>query len=198
MAGNGFSDNSGNIFVEEAYNNIILVDPNKTSRTSTNGQKVIEERLVDHENLVMFANLEVDLLPRTKLAIGGTPQDNIRTISIAKINFLKPNDDQFLNTGYYDDLTGLGAINGQARLQRNETIVSNPDGTTFYKQSITTDERGMTIDPGLLGITSINVRTSLNFIPEVTISMIARTMKSIKTPIISIIIFFILPPLLLD
>ena len=171
MAGNGFSDNSGNIFVEEAYNNIILVDPNKTSRTSTNGQKIIEERLVDHENLVMFANLEVDLLPRTKLAVGGTPQDNIRTISIAKINFLKPNNDQFLNSGYYDDLTGLGAINGQARLQRNETVVTNQDGTNFYKQSITTDERGMTIDPGLLGITSINVRTSLNFIPEVTIEL---------------------------
>ena len=30
MAGNGFSDNSGNIFVEEAYNNIILVDPNSS------------------------------------------------------------------------------------------------------------------------------------------------------------------------
>ena len=171
MAGNGLSDNSGNIFVEEAYNNIILVDPNKTSTNATNGQKIIQERLVDHENLVMYANLEVDLLPRTKLAIGGTPQDNIRTISIAKINFLKPNNDQFLNSGYYDDLTGLGSINGQARLQRNEAIVSNPDGTTFYKQSISTDERGMTIDPGLLGITQISVRTSLNFVPEVTIEL---------------------------
>ena len=49
MVGNGLSDNSGNIFVEAAYNNVILVDPNKTWRIASNGQQVVEERLVDHE-----------------------------------------------------------------------------------------------------------------------------------------------------
>ena len=172
MAGNVFGDNSGNIFVEADYNNIILVDPNKTSRIGNGGKNIIEERLVDHENLVMYANLEAQVLPRTKLAIGGTPQDNLRTISIASINFLKPNDDEFLNTGYYDDLTGQNSNQGKARLQRYETVVSNDqNGQKFYKQFTATDNRGRVIDPGLLGITSIQVRTTMSFIPEVTIEL---------------------------
>jgi hypothetical protein len=87
MAGNRPGDNSGNILVDFDYNNIIVVDPNKTIDAFGN----IAERLVDHENLVMFANLEAEVTPRTKLAVGTTSTDGLRTISIAKINFLKPN-----------------------------------------------------------------------------------------------------------
>ena len=84
MAGNTPGDNSGNVLVEFDYNNIIVVDPNKTIDAFGN----IKERLVDHEKLVMFANLEAEVVPRTKLSIGGSPEDRIRTISVAKINFL--------------------------------------------------------------------------------------------------------------
>ena len=171
MAGNSLADNSGNIYVETAYNNIILVDPNKTTRVGTNGRQFVEERLVDHENLVMYANLEAEILPRTKLAIGGNPQDNIRTISLAKINFLKANDDEFLNVGFYNDLTGLGATSQNARLQKFETIVDTTDGKQFYKQSVVSDERGRTVDPGLLGITSIEMKTNMSFVPEVVIRL---------------------------
>jgi hypothetical protein len=83
MAGNIQADNSGNILVEFDYNNIIVVDPNKTIDDFGN----ISERLVDHEKLVMYANLEAELLPRTKLAVGGSPEDRIRTISVAKNEF---------------------------------------------------------------------------------------------------------------
>ena len=172
MADSVFGDNSGNIYVEADYNNIILVDPNKTTRVGPGGKAVIEDRVVDHENLVMYANLEASVLPRTKLAIGGSPQDSLRTISIASLNFLRPNDDEFLGTGYYDDLTGLNSNQGKARLQRFESVVSNnQDGTKFYKQFTATDNRGRTLDPGLLGITSININTSMSFIPEVTIEL---------------------------
>ena len=172
MADNVFGDNSGNIFVDADYNNIILVDPNKTSRVTSGGRAIVEERLVDHENLVMYANLEAHVLPRTKLAVGASPQDNLRTISIASINFLKPNSDEFLNTGYYDDLTGLNSNAGKARNQRFETVVSNDNnGQKFYKQFTATDTRGQVIDNGLLGITSIQIRTNMSFIPEVTIEL---------------------------
>ena len=171
MVGNSLADNSGNIYVETAYNNIILVDPNKTTRIGSNGRQFVEERLVDHENLVMYANLEAEVLPRTKLAIGGNPQDNIRTISLAKINFLKPNNDEFLNVGFYDDLTGLGATSKNARLQKFETIVDTTDGKQFYKQSVVSDERGRTVDPGLLGMTSIEMKTNMSFVPEVVIRL---------------------------
>mgnify|MGYP006982647887 FL=1 len=78
----------GHIYVEFDYNNIILVDPNKTIDDLRN----VKERLVDHENLVMFANLEAEVVPRTKLSVGGSPEDRIRTISVAKINFLRPTE----------------------------------------------------------------------------------------------------------
>jgi hypothetical protein len=102
MAGNTPGDNSGNILVEFDYNNIIVVDPNKTIDAFGN----IRERLVDHEKMVMFANLEAELLPRTKLAVGGTPEDTATVISVAKINFLRPTEGTSLTTGYYDELTG--------------------------------------------------------------------------------------------
>lgn len=47
MAGN---IKSKNIYVENDYENIILVDPNKV--VLPNGQ--VEERLVDHEDLVFY------------------------------------------------------------------------------------------------------------------------------------------------
>ena len=102
MAGNIRADNNGDIFVEFDYNNIIVVDPNKT--IDSNGK--IQERLVDHENLVMYANLEADVVPRTKLAVGTSPQNigdnpNVqqKTISVAKINFLRPTQGDFLING---------------------------------------------------------------------------------------------------
>ena len=169
MAGNVIlqPDGKGNILVENSYQNILVVDPNKTVR-SQNGQTVIEERLVDHENLIMFANLEVALLPRTKLNVGGTPVDDIETISIAAINFLKPNNAEFINTGYYDVLTGLGATEKKGVNQRQEQIVE-VNGKKAFRGTSTTDQYGRTIDPGLLGITSIQTITNMSFIPEVTI-----------------------------
>ena len=67
MAGNVQADASGDVLVEFDYNNIILVDPNKT----IDKYNKVKERLVDHESLVMYVNLEADILPRTKLAVGG-------------------------------------------------------------------------------------------------------------------------------
>jgi hypothetical protein len=165
MVGNIQGDLSGNVLVEFDYNNIILVDPNKTI---SNGK--ISERLVDHENLVTFVNLEAELLPRTKLAIGGSPTDNITTISIAKINFLKPTKGDYLTSGYYDELTGNNTLNKNGSNQIKTQVVETQNGNTPYiKQSLVSGEGG--IDNGLLGITSINVKISSSFIPSVTIEL---------------------------
>ena len=57
---------SENILVEFDYNNITIIDPNKV----IDEQGKPKERLIDHENLVFYANLECSVLPRTKLALG--------------------------------------------------------------------------------------------------------------------------------
>jgi hypothetical protein len=167
MAGNVQGDNSGNILVEFDYNNIIVVDPNKTIDAFGN----ISERLVDHEKLVMFANLEAEVVPRTKLSVGGSPDDRNRTISVAKMNFLRPTEKTHLTTGYYDELTGKGTKNGLGVNQMQEEIIDPKNGTKpYYKTSITNPGEKAT-DNGLLGITRIDVNTSTSFTPTVSMSL---------------------------
>jgi hypothetical protein len=166
MAGNLQADNSGNILVDFDYNNLIVVDPNKT----IDNMGKIRERLVDHENLVMYANLEAEVIPRTKLAVGGSPEDRIRTISVAKINFLKPTKNNSLGTGYYDELTGENATKFQAVNQPKESVINFGNGEKPYIRNSVADETNV-IDTGLLGITSINIRTGTSFIPSVDIEL---------------------------
>lgn len=174
MVGNLLPDNAGGILVEFDYNNIIVVDPNKTIDANGN----IQERLVDHENLVMFCNLEAEVLPRTKLAVGGSPQNAATTVSIAKINFLAPNEKDYFSTSYYDELTGLNTTGKSPRTDFNATGVNQPtevingnprEKTASYKAGVVTNGVDGAADNGLLGITSINVRVGLSFIPSVTI-----------------------------
>jgi hypothetical protein len=165
MAGNIQADTSGNILVEFDYDSIIVVDPNKTIDDFGN----IKDRLVDHENLVMYANLEADVLPRTKLAVGISPQDSgFETISVAKINFLKPTKNSYLGAGYYDQLTGENTTQGKGVNQPSEIIDTNSNGVDAYIRNSVVDEKDI-IDTGLLGITSINIRTNSSFVPQVDI-----------------------------
>jgi hypothetical protein len=167
MAGNVQGDNTGNIYVEFDYNNIIVVDPNKTINPVT---KKIAERLVDHENLVMFANLEAEVLPRTKLAVGASPEDRVRIVSIAKMNFLKPTKDSFLGTGYYDELTGQNTTKFKGENQMMTGVVVPKDGTKAYIVDKPSDVNNV-FDNGLLGITNIQIDTNMSFIPTVKISL---------------------------
>ncbi len=158
MAGNIQADTSGNILVEFDYNNIIVVDPNKTVDNFGN----IKDRLVDHENLVMYANLECDVLPRTKLAVGAP----VGTISVAKMNFLKPTKNSFLGSGYYDELTGENSTKYNAQNQPSEIGQIPRNGDKPYLINSVVDETSV-LDNGLLGITSINIKTNTSFIPTV-------------------------------
>jgi hypothetical protein len=167
MAGNRPGDNSGNILVEFDYNNIIVVDPNKTIDAFGN----IRERLVDHEKMVMFANLEAELLPRTKLSVGGSPEDRVSILSIAKINFLKPTERTSLTTGYYDELTGKSTRNGLGDNQLNVKDIEPINGNTAYQKVTVNNPGNESTDNGLLGITSINVTTNTSFIPTVSMQL---------------------------
>ena len=166
MVGNLGPDNNGNIYVEFDYNNLIVVDPNKTTK---DGQ--ISERLVDHENLVMYANLEAEVLPRTKLAVGISPEDSgLRTISVAKMNFLKPGKNNYFGTGYYDELTGQNVTKFDGTNQPLQLGVIPKNGEKPYIQNTVSNETNV-IDNGLLGITQIHVTTNTAFIPSVTMEL---------------------------
>ena len=163
-------DNQENILVDFDVNNIIVVDPNKV--VDENGRA--SERLINHENLVMYANLECKVLPRTKLILGSSNTDNVRTISVAEINFLNPGKKTFLDNSYTDDLTGKDILTGKGTNQSNPNSPTKDLKTDEYylKQSTTTGTADVkTTDNGLLGIRSISVRQNTSFLPTITVKM---------------------------
>jgi hypothetical protein len=160
-----------NILVDFDYQNIIIIDPNKIIDNDGN----VKERAVKHENLVMYANLECKVLPRTKLIIGTTPDTtDLQNLSIASINFLNPGNKKFLDNSYTDQITGKGALQGQGVNQPNQTAVKNPKNSNeFYlNQTFLSEGKNQTTDTGLLGIRSIRVSTETSLRTEVSISLI--------------------------
>ena len=113
-------DNSENIFVEFDYNNIVIVDPNRV----INENGMVSERFVKQENLVMYANLECKMIPRTKLVLGES-YDSANIVSLATINFLKQQDKTFLDNSWSDEVTGKGSLE------------SKGDNQVNYKKSLT-------------------------------------------------------------
>lgn len=166
MVDNVQGDVSGNIFVEFDYNNIVLVDPNKT----VDSQGRVRERLLDHENLVMYANLEAQVLPRTKLALGIQPDENVSTtMTIAGINFLRPNRGNYMTSGYLDEITGKNSLVGRGQNQMMEQTKVDSKNQAYFTRGVV-DQQSI-FDNGLLGITSISIKTSTSFIPSVSMQL---------------------------
>lgn len=163
MAGNEFNTND-DIFVDFDYQNIVLVDPNKTVRLDG----TVQERQIHHENLVMYANLEAKMLPRTKLAVGQSLLDPIQTTPIASINFLRPGGKTTLSNSYLDEITGLNSISGKGTNQPGKSIRSESKPDDFYITQNTLNRQ----DTGLLGIESIRVKNTRSMTPTVDIVLI--------------------------
>lgn len=155
------TDKSESIYIDFDYENIFLVDPN-----SVNGENGKEDRYVKHEQLVMYANLECKLTPRSKLAYGvANNQVGSETVTIGKINFLKPGDKEFLENNYLGELLGTDAAVNTAR-----SISYKQQSFGNFNDNIRND--GNLIDNGFLGISNIQMRTNASFVPTVTITLI--------------------------
>ena len=133
------ADNS-NIFVEFDYQNIIVVDPNKV--VDQDGK--VKDRLVNHEDLVMYANLECVLTPRTKLRVG-IEQNDLQTVEIAKVNFLSPGGKKYLNNDYIQSFIGKNEKSNEVQ----------PQTFRFYEPELKKEDNGI-IESSLLGISNIN------------------------------------------
>ena len=168
--------NSKKIFVETDYDNVILVNPNEVYDDDNISAA---PRLVDHEDLVYYANLETFIIPRTKLAIGesfdsfDSPVFNTTIATVfggdddLKINFLKPKGGKTkFDTSWSDQITGKDSRNEKGLNQKTEQVV-NIDGTPKFKNSVSNYE-----DTQLLGIKSIRVNIKGTGVPEVNIEMV--------------------------
>lgn len=164
--------NGENIYVETDYQNIILIDPNKI--VDNNGN--IQNRLVNHENLIMYANLTCNLLPRTRLLVGAGNEAPVQygEIQLAQINFLSEGTDSNQNpipfdTKYADEQTGKNSLQGGG-LNQNVSAM----GTTTVngqQQSYNYQDTQNLQNTGLLGITSISIKNSSSFVPTVNIEL---------------------------
>jgi hypothetical protein len=163
------ADNGENILVEFDYDNITLIDPNKLVDQDGN----VKERLVKQEDLVYYANLECNVLPRTKLAVGSAMNDQQRTISVGKINFLNPGNKTFMDTAWSDEITGKDSVQGKGVNQVNLTAVKNPNKSDdFYiTQNLNSNGTPGAVDNGFLGMRSINVQIGLDFLPVITVEL---------------------------
>ena len=151
------ADNFGggeNIFYTDDQN-IVLIDPN--SIFDSNGQK--KDRNIKQENLVMYANLEAQSVPRTKLATGQSLESGVSNVAIAEINFLKPTDKNYFDTSYTEQLTGGRSSQGGSINQIQFDGAKNPQQVNY-------------VDTQLLGIKSINVDIKFNGVPEVNMVLV--------------------------
>lgn len=164
--------NQKSIYVETDYDNIILVDPNKVVINNE-----VKERLVNHEDLVFYANLETSVIPRTKLAVGNTFDNPVINSSIAslkgnmdgsQINFLQPygKTNGAFDSSWTDQLSGLGAKEGKGINQTTESA-QNRDGKIVYNRNVSTPQNTQ-----LLGIKDITVNITGLGIPTVKMTLV--------------------------
>jgi hypothetical protein len=154
--GNKDISNSEDILVKSDVNNLIYVDPNSVV---VDGE--IEPRSIRPENLMMYVNLEADIIPRSILV---SSNDKNTLISIAKgtLNFLRnQNGDDF-------DTSWTNAFLEKTEITKKSTDINGNKinvGTGEFFQS---DGTGQSF-----GIDSITITTKgLNSIPQVTINFI--------------------------
>ena len=81
--GNNNIKETNDILIKVDQNNLIYIDPN-----SVLVDGAAQSRGVEPENLVMYVNLEADLIPRTTLIDAGN-QSSLRSIAGGTLNFLK-------------------------------------------------------------------------------------------------------------
>jgi len=168
MAGNIFGRKfyaEEKIAVETDYNNILLIDPNKI--VTPDGK--LEERNVQQENLVMYANLEAKFLPRTKLANGVTLEESIYNVPIANmnINFLNPGGKGALDSSWSDYITGQNSLNREGQNQIKVTTSLGADNQQIINRTVVNQNDNQT-----LGIKSIKIRNTTAQVPQVDIELV--------------------------
>ena len=132
----------GDIFIENNYNNIFIINPNKTYQKSNvigEDELLVGDRDLKQEELVMYANLECNIQPRSRLLLGDDGQTENVLIATSKVNFLKPNDNDFFTTNWT-----LNSTN-----KSSEKIINSE----------------------LLGITNISYSINASFTPTVNITL---------------------------
>jgi hypothetical protein len=144
--------NTEDIHVKVDQNNLIYIDPNSTIDSQGN----ISPRNIKAENLVMYVNLEADIIPRSILAADNTT-NTLTSIAKGTLNFLKNNDGGDYDTSWTNSfLNSEEKKNGSGTLT-GEFFQSDKSGQTFGIDNITINIKGFNSIP-TINITFLDVR----------------------------------------
>ena len=118
--GNNNLKNDENIFVKVDQNNLIYIDPN-----SVIVDNKVEPRGVKQENLIMYVNLEADLVPRTTLIKNSNDANNIVNVASGTLNFLKNSKNGDFDTTWTDVFNSNSNVDSTAQSFGIESININ-------------------------------------------------------------------------
>lgn len=142
------TNSNAKILVKVDQNNLVYVDPNSVIRDG-----IVEPRNVEQEKLVMYVNLEADLVPRSYL-LSDTNNTRYVTIVNRMFNLLTPQNGTDLTTDWTESY--------------NPTPQKNKDSTLTFDKNDFHDSTGQAF-----GIESINIAVKGgNFIPQININFI--------------------------
>jgi len=154
--GNSDLSNSENILVKVDQNNLIYVDPNSVVDADGN----IQPRGLKQENLVMYANLEADLIPRSRL-VAESQGSTLVSIAKGNLNFLRnQSGDGNFDSTWTDSFVPKPIEGAESNYRNGNDLTFGP--TAF------TDPTGQNF-----GIDSINITVKgANFTPQVSINFV--------------------------
>jgi hypothetical protein len=159
MANNNLSNNE-NILVKVDQNNLIYIDPNSVIDNDGN----VQPRGVEAEKLVMYANLEADIIPRSIL-VAGNDQKTLTSIARGTLNFLSNQDGKDYDTTWTDSYLNFTEKTKDVNFNLFGNSINLKVGTGEFYQS---DSGGQSF-----GIDSISVSIrGVNSIPQVNINFI--------------------------
>jgi hypothetical protein len=146
--GNNNLSNSEDIYVKVDQNNLIYIDPN----TVINGRGEILDRGLEQEKLVMYVNLEADLVPRSILA-ADNDSNTLTNIAKGTLNIMGNQNGKDFDTTWTEAFSDV----------KDNTSTKNIKGDFFQS-----DDSGQSF-----GIDSISINVKgYNAIPQVQINFI--------------------------
>jgi hypothetical protein len=163
--GNNNIKETENLHIRLDENNVICIDPNSI----VNQDNLVEPRHTNPENLVMFVNLEADLIPRTVLSISDEKgKGRLSSIAGGTLNLMRNQNGRDFDsswTDYFDpkSYSQEEIINLNTGIQALTGIFPNP----MIVPVENTDNSGQGF-----GIDSISMQVNAIGLPKVTINFI--------------------------
>ena len=146
------SSNNENILVKVDQNNLIYIDPNSVIDKDGN----ISPRGLQQENLVMYVNLEADIIPRSIL-VAENDKNTLTSIAKGTLNFMRNQDGGDFTSSWTDTYTEKPRKNEATKEIVDDFENSDSTGQSFGIDSIQISIKGGNSIPQVL-ISFIDVR----------------------------------------